>query len=33
MVPDGVQQDQVEQSRFGGGVERLERGPEITEIR
>ncbi|UNO39534.1 DUF3710 domain-containing protein [Streptomyces sp. MST-110588] len=32
MVPDGVQQDRSE-SRFGGGVERLERGPEITEIR
>ncbi|MEU5213603.1 DUF3710 domain-containing protein [Streptomyces sp. NPDC020742] len=33
MVPDGVQQDSAEQSRFGGGVDRLERGPEITEIR
>ncbi|MEW1656173.1 DUF3710 domain-containing protein [Streptomyces sp. NPDC093707] len=33
MVPDGVQQEQAGGSRFGGGVERLERGPEITEIR
>ncbi|KAA6213510.1 DUF3710 domain-containing protein [Streptomyces albofaciens JCM 4342] len=33
MVPDGVQQETAETSRFGGGVERLERGPEITEIR
>ncbi|AJT63844.1 DUF3710 domain-containing protein [Streptomyces chattanoogensis] len=33
MVPDGVQQEPAEGSRFGGGVERLERGPEITEIR
>ncbi|MEU4204587.1 DUF3710 domain-containing protein [Streptomyces sp. NPDC045470] len=33
MVPDGVQQEPAETSRFGGGVERLERGPEITEIR
>ncbi|WP_030260882.1 DUF3710 domain-containing protein [Streptomyces violens] len=33
MVPEGVQQDDASQSRFGGGVERLERGPEITEIR
>ncbi|GAU69560.1 hypothetical protein SSP35_13_00300 [Streptomyces sp. NBRC 110611] len=33
MVPDGVQQEPAAQSRFGGGVERLERGPEITEIR
>ncbi|MFJ9418741.1 DUF3710 domain-containing protein [Streptomyces sp. NPDC101227] len=33
MVPDGVQQDAAGGSRFGGGVDRLERGPEITEIR
>ncbi|MFG2226392.1 DUF3710 domain-containing protein [Streptomyces sp. NPDC048644] len=33
MVPDGVQQEPAEGSRFGGGVERLERGPETTEIR
>ncbi|MYU53214.1 DUF3710 domain-containing protein [Streptomyces kasugaensis] len=33
MVPDGVQQEPAAGSRFGGGVERLERGPEITEIR
>ncbi|MFF4605174.1 DUF3710 domain-containing protein [Streptomyces sp. NPDC001339] len=33
MVPDGVQQEPAAASRFGGGVERLERGPEITEIR
>ncbi|MBB5937609.1 DUF3710 domain-containing protein [Streptomyces zagrosensis] len=29
----GVQQDEVEGSRFAGGVDRLQRGPEITEIR
>jgi hypothetical protein len=34
MVPDGVQQDQAEEgSRFAGGVDRLQRGPEITEVR
>lgn len=33
MMPDGVQQEQAEESRFGGGVERLQRGPEISEIR
>jgi len=34
MVPDGVQQDEAEQgSRFAGGVDRLARGPEVTEIR
>lgn len=34
MVPDGVQQESVEEgSRFGGGIEGLQRGPEITEVR
>ncbi|MET9296807.1 DUF3710 domain-containing protein [Streptomyces sp. NPDC003077] len=33
MVPDGAQPEAGQNSRFGGGVERLERGPEITEIR
>ncbi|MFD7921868.1 DUF3710 domain-containing protein [Streptomyces sp. NPDC059740] len=33
MVPDGVQQETVAESRFSGGVERLERGPEISETR
>ncbi|KAF4410707.1 DUF3710 domain-containing protein [Streptomyces lycii] len=34
MVPDGVQQDEAEPgSRFAGGVDRLSRGPEITEVR
>ncbi|WP_340557162.1 DUF3710 domain-containing protein [Streptomyces sp. GSL17-111] len=34
MVPDGVQQDNAEQgSRFAGGIDKLARGPEITEIR
>jgi hypothetical protein len=34
MVPDGVQQETVEEgSRFGGGIEGLQRGPEITEVR
>ncbi len=33
MVPDGVQTDDQEGSRFGGGMGQLERGPEITEVR
>ncbi|NGN66705.1 DUF3710 domain-containing protein [Streptomyces sp. A7024] len=33
MVPDGVQQDQQEGSRFAGGIDQLQRGPEVTEIR
>jgi hypothetical protein len=34
MVPDGVQQESAEGgSRFGGGIEGLQRGPEITEVR
>ncbi|MEC4016624.1 DUF3710 domain-containing protein [Streptomyces sp. H27-D2] len=33
MVPEGVQQEEAEGSRFAGGVDRLTRGPEITEIR
>ncbi|MBA0052009.1 DUF3710 domain-containing protein [Streptomyces sp. AJS327] len=34
MVPDGVQQDTVEEgSRFAGGLDKLQRGPEITEVR
>ncbi|WP_432094729.1 DUF3710 domain-containing protein [Streptomyces sp. bgisy100] len=34
MVPEGVQQEQAdESSRFAGGVDRLTRGPEITEVR
>jgi hypothetical protein len=34
MVPDGVQQESMEEgSRFGGGIEGLQRGPEITEVR
>ncbi|MEU8566893.1 DUF3710 domain-containing protein [Streptomyces pathocidini] len=33
MVPEGVQQEQAEGSRFAGGVDRLQRGPEISEIR
>ncbi|NJQ01992.1 DUF3710 domain-containing protein [Streptomyces zingiberis] len=33
MVPDGVQQEEQQGSRFAGGVDRLARGPEITEIR
>ncbi|MDT3399994.1 DUF3710 domain-containing protein [Streptomyces sp. B1866] len=32
MVPDGVQQEDAEGSRFAGGVDRLQRGPEITEV-
>ncbi|MFC9813366.1 DUF3710 domain-containing protein [Streptomyces virginiae] len=33
MVPDGVQTEEQEGSRFGGGMGQLERGPEITEVR
>ena len=33
MVPDGVQQEEAQGSRFAGGADRLQRGPEITEVR
>ncbi|MCX2969499.1 MULTISPECIES: DUF3710 domain-containing protein [Streptomyces] len=34
MVPDGVQQDDASQgSRFAGGIDKLQRGPETTEVR
>lgn len=35
MVPDGVKQDETTEqgSRFAGGIEKLQRGPEITEVR
>lgn len=33
MVPDGVQQEEQENSRFSGGMGQLQRGPEISEIR
>lgn len=34
MVPDGIQQETVEEgSRFAGGLDKLQRGPEITEVR
>ena len=34
MVPEGVQQDSAEEgSRFAGGIDKLQRGPEITEVR
>ncbi|MGW7352419.1 DUF3710 domain-containing protein [Streptomyces sp. Z26] len=34
MVPDGVQQETVEEgSRFAGGIDKLQRGPEVTEVR
>ncbi|OON75099.1 DUF3710 domain-containing protein [Streptomyces tsukubensis] len=33
MVPEGVQQDTQEGSRFAGGMGQLQRGPEITEVR
>ncbi|WP_019547321.1 DUF3710 domain-containing protein [Streptomyces sulphureus] len=34
MVPEGVQQETVEEgSRFAGGLDKLQRGPEITEVR
>ncbi|MFF1298691.1 MULTISPECIES: DUF3710 domain-containing protein [unclassified Streptomyces] len=33
MVPEGVQQQEQEGSRFSGGMGQLQRGPEITEVR
>lgn len=33
MVPEGVQQEEQEESRFSGGMAGLQRGPEITEVR
>ncbi|MFD6419692.1 DUF3710 domain-containing protein [Streptomyces sp. NPDC060194] len=33
MMPDGVQQEEQEGSRFAGGMGQLQRGPEITEVR
>ncbi|MFF8811140.1 DUF3710 domain-containing protein [Streptomyces pactum] len=33
MVADGVQQEEARGSRFAGGADRLQRGPEITEVR
>ncbi|WP_031508815.1 DUF3710 domain-containing protein [Streptomyces megasporus] len=34
MVPDGIQQEPAEAgSRFAGGIDKLQRGPEITEVR
>ncbi|CAM5561268.1 hypothetical protein SMICM304S_07787 [Streptomyces microflavus] len=33
MVPEGVQQEEQEGSKFSGGMGQLQRGPEITEIR
>ncbi|EPH45978.1 hypothetical protein STRAU_0975 [Streptomyces aurantiacus JA 4570] len=33
MVPEGVQQEDQETSRFSGGMGQLARGPEITEVR
>ncbi|MDT0378360.1 DUF3710 domain-containing protein [Streptomyces sp. DSM 42041] len=34
MVPEGVRQETVEEgSRFAGGIDKLQRGPEITEVR
>ncbi|MEU6362327.1 DUF3710 domain-containing protein [Streptomyces albidoflavus] len=33
MVPEGVQQENQQASRFSGGMGQLARGPEITEIR
>lgn len=33
MVPEGVQQEDQESSRFSGGMGHLQRGPEITEVR
>ncbi|MEU8527043.1 MULTISPECIES: DUF3710 domain-containing protein [Streptomyces] len=33
MVPEGVQQEEQETSRFSGGMGQLQRGPEITEVR
>ncbi|KOU02085.1 hypothetical protein ADK56_14610 [Streptomyces sp. MMG1522] len=33
MVPEGVQQEDQESSKFSGGMGQLQRGPEITEVR
>ncbi|MEH6378737.1 DUF3710 domain-containing protein [Streptomyces sp. KLMMK] len=33
MVAEGLQPQDDDRSRFAGGVDRLERGPEITEVR
>ncbi|MBT2382510.1 DUF3710 domain-containing protein [Streptomyces sp. ISL-11] len=33
MVAEGLQQEESEGSRFAGGVDRLERGPSISEVR
>ncbi|MFE2293912.1 DUF3710 domain-containing protein [Streptomyces sp. NPDC059452] len=33
MVPEGVQQEEQEGSKFSGGMGQLQRGPEITEVR
>ncbi|MEV7402657.1 DUF3710 domain-containing protein [Streptomyces sp. NPDC091267] len=33
MVPEGVQQEEQEGSKFSGGMAGLQRGPEITEVR
>lgn len=33
MVPEGVQQEEQEGSKFSGGMGQLQRGPEISEIR
>ncbi|PKV88462.1 DUF3710 domain-containing protein [Streptomyces sp. TLI_146] len=33
MMPDGVQTEEQEGSRFSGGMGQLQRGPEITEVR
>ncbi|MFD7819660.1 DUF3710 domain-containing protein [Streptomyces sp. NPDC059698] len=33
MVPEGVQQEDQEGSKFSGGMGQLQRGPEITEVR
>ncbi|MGW4029278.1 DUF3710 domain-containing protein [Streptomyces sp. NPDC004838] len=33
MVPEAVQQDEQESSRFSGSMGQLQRGPEITEVR
>ncbi|MBB1258794.1 DUF3710 domain-containing protein [Streptomyces alkaliterrae] len=33
MVPDTVQQDASGGSRFAGGIDKLQRGPEISEVR
>ncbi|MEV6161833.1 DUF3710 domain-containing protein [Streptomyces sp. NPDC052052] len=33
MVPEGAAQENQEGSKFSGGMSRLQRGPEITEVR